>query len=121
MTKRKLNVLVTGLNGVVGRALRGTLQKRYNLSALSRSGVNGLPKERVHRADIADFGGIKPAFHNMDVVLNLAADGGMSSASGMDAGWDSMLRNNIIGTYNVLQAAKESGVSRVILIVQGRL
>ena len=31
----KLNVLVTGLNGVVGRALRGTLEKRYNLSALS--------------------------------------------------------------------------------------
>ena len=120
MIKRKLNVLVTGPNGIVGRALRCTLQKRYNLSALSRSGVNGLPKERIHRADIADFGAIKPAFHNMDVVLNLA-DGGMSSASGMNKGWDSMLRNNIIGTYNFLQAAKESGVSRVILTVQGRL
>ena len=119
MTKRKLNVLVTGLNGVVGRALRCTLQKRYNLSALSRSGVNGLPKERVHRADIADFDAIKSAFHNVDVVLNLAADGGMSSTSGMDAGWDSMLRNNIIGTYNVLQAAKESGVSRAILASSG--
>ncbi|HJO57848.1 MAG TPA: NAD(P)-dependent oxidoreductase, partial [Nitrospinaceae bacterium] len=43
----------------------------------------------------------------------------MSSASGMDAGWDSMLRNNIVGTYNVLQAAKESGVSRVILASSG--
>ena len=116
---KKLNVLVTGLNGVVGQALRGTLEKRYNLSALSRSGVSGLPIERNHRADIADFEKIKPAFDNADVVLNLAADGGMSSASGMDAGWDSMLRNNIVGTYNVLQAAKESGVSRVILASSG--
>ena len=115
----KLNVLVTGLNGVVGRALRGTLEKRYNVSALSRSGVSGLPIERNHRADIADFEAIKPAFHNVDVVVNLAADGGMSSVSGMDAGWDSMLRNNIVGTYNVLQAAKESGVSRVILASSG--
>ena len=116
---KKLNVLVTGLNGVVGQALRGTLEKRYNLSALSRSGVSGLPIERNHRADIADFEKLKPAFDNADVVLNLAADGGMSSASGMDAGWDSMLRNNIVGTYNVLQAAKESGVSRVILASSG--
>jgi len=116
---KKLNVLVTGLNGVVGQALRGTLEKRYNLSALSRSGVSGLPIERNHRADIADFEKLKPAFDNADVVLNLAADGGMSSASGMDAGWDSMLRNNIVGTYNVLQAAKESGVSRVVLASSG--
>lgn len=116
---KKLNVLVTGLNGVVGQALRGTLEKRYNLSALSRSGVSGLPIERNHRADIADFKKIKPAFNNVDVVLNLAADGGMSSANGMHAGWDSMLRNNIVGTYNVLQAAKESGVSRVILASSG--
>ena len=87
----KLNVLVTGLNGVVGRALRGTFEKRYNLSDLSRCGVSGLPIERKHRADIADFKKIRPAFDNVDVVVNLAADGGMSSANGMDAGWDSML------------------------------
>ena len=68
---KKLNVLVTGLNGVVGQALRGTLEKRYNLSALSRSGVSGLPIERNHRADIADFEKLKPAFDNADVVLNL--------------------------------------------------
>ena len=37
----------------------------------------------------------------------------------MHAGWDSMLRNNIVGTYNVLRAAKESGVSRVVLASSG--
>ncbi len=111
----KLKLLVTGLNGVVGRALRPALEERYEISALSRSGVDGLPKDRVFKADIAELDSLYPAMKGIDVVLNLAADGGQSSALGMDAGWDAMLRNNIVGTYNVCEAAKQSGVSRVIL------
>jgi nucleoside-diphosphate-sugar epimerase len=115
----KLKLLVTGLNGVVGRALRPALEERYEISALSRSGVEGLPPERVFKADIADIDSLAPAFKGVDVVLNLAADGGVSSAEGMNAGWDSMLRNNIIGVYNVLETAKNADVSRVILASSG--
>jgi len=115
----RIKLLVTGLNGVVGRALRPVLEERYELSALSRSGVDGLPEGRVFRTDIADIDSLRPAFRGVDVVLNLAADGGQSSAEGMNAGWDSMLHNNIIGTYNVLEVAKEAGVSRVILASSG--
>lgn len=115
----KLKLLVTGLNGVVGRALRPALEERYEISALSRSGVDGLPPERVFRADIADGDSLYPAFEGIDVVLNLAADGGVSSPHGMNSGWDSMLRNNIIGVYNVLEAARQSGVSRVVLASSG--
>ena len=82
----KIKLLVTGLNGVVGRALRPALEKRYELSALSRSGVDGLPEERVFKADVADIDALYPAFRGVDVVLNLAADGGQSSAEGMNAG-----------------------------------
>ncbi len=112
-------LLVTGLNGVVGRALRPALEERYELSALSRSGVDGLPAERVFKADIQDIDSLRPAFEGIDVVLNLAADGGQGSPNGMDAGWESMLRNNIIGAYNVLEIAWQSGVSRVILASSG--
>ncbi len=115
----KLKLLATGLNGVVGRALRPVLEERYELSALSRSGVDGLPPERVFKTDIADIESLRTAFKGVDVVLNLAADGGQSNAEGMNAGWDSTLHNNIIGTYNVLEVAKESGVSRVILPSSG--
>lgn len=111
----KLKLLVTGLSGVVGRALRPALEERYELSALSRSGVAGLPSERVFKADIADIDSLYSAMQDVDVVLNLAADGGMSSPDGMNAGWEPMLRNNIVGAYNVLEAAKQSGVKRVIL------
>ena len=115
----KLKLLVTGLNGVVGRALRPALEQRYELSALSRSGVDGLPKERVFRADIAEIDSLYPAFEGVDVVLNLAADGGAGSPAGMNAGWESMLRNNIVGVYNVLEVARQARVSRVILASSG--
>lgn len=116
---KKLNLLVTGLSGVVGQALKPVLEERYNVSALSRRGVDGLPDERVFKANIADFDSLQPAFEGVDVVLNLAADGGMSSVDGMDGGWDTMLRNNIVGVYNVLEAARQARVSRVILASSG--
>lgn len=118
MTKQ-LNLLVTGLNGVVGKALRPALEKRFTVSALSRSGVDGLPEERVFKADIANLDALRPAFEGVDVVLNLAADGGLGSVDGMDSGWDTMLRNNIVGTYNVLETARQAGVSRVVLASSG--
>ncbi len=115
----KLKLLVTGLNGVVGQALWPGLKDRYIVSALSRSGVDGLPDDRVFRADVADIDSLRTAFEGVDVVLNLAADGGLSSEAGMDAGWPSMLQNNIIGTYNVLEVARQAGVKRVILASSG--
>jgi nucleoside-diphosphate-sugar epimerase len=115
----KLKLLVTGLNGVVGKALRPALEERYELSALSRSGVDGLPEERVFKANIADIDSLRPAFQGIDVVLNLAAAGGLSSDVGMDGPWDTMLENNIVGAYNVLEVAKQAGVSRVILASSG--
>ena len=112
-------VLVTGLNGAVGSAMRPALAERYELSALSRSGVSGLPGERVFRADISDFGAIRPAFEGIDTVVHLAADGGVNSSDGMDAPWEAMLQNNIIGTFNVLEAARQAGARRVVLASSG--
>ena len=116
---KKMNLRATGLSGVVGQALKPVLEERYNVSALSRSGVDGLPDGQVLKANIAEFDSIRPAFEGVDCVLNLAADGGMSSADGMDGGWDTMLENNIVGAYNVLEAARQAGVSRVILASSG--
>ena len=44
----------------------------------------------------------------MDVVVHLAAD-----PSGAH-GWESVLQNNIIGSYHVLEASRLAGVQRVI-------
>lgn len=115
----KLKLLVTGLSGVVGRALRPALEERYEISALSRSGSGDLPPVRVFKANVADIDSLYPAFEGVDVVLNLAAAGGASDPAGMNGDWDTMLRDNIVGCYNVLEVARQSGVSRVILASSG--
>lgn len=106
MAKKK--VLVTGLSGVVGSAMRDELEERYELSSLSRYGTEGIPEERNFKGNITDLDSILPAFEGQDTIVHLAAD---RSAR---ADWESALRNNFVGTYNIYEAAKRTGVKRVV-------
>jgi nucleoside-diphosphate-sugar epimerase len=103
------SVLVTGMSGLIGRAFRKQVDGRYDLRALNRSAVEGLP---CHRADIADLGAIKPAFAGVETVVHLAAQVG-------NPAWEAVLRHNITGTYNVFEAAREAGVKRVVFASSG--
>ena len=104
-------VLVTGMSGLIGRALRKHLEARFDLSALNRSAVEGVP---CHRADIADREAIVPAFEGVDTVVHLAAD-----ATSPNPPWDSIQRNNVAGTYNVYEAARRAKVRRVVFASSG--
>ena len=103
MAKKK--VLVTGLAGGVGSVVRKFLGEKYEMSALDLTPVEGVES---HVADLSDLDAIRPAFVGQDVVVHLGAD-----ARG-EAPWDSVLKNNIIGTYNVMEACREAGVARVV-------
>ena len=105
--------LITGMSGLVGGALRRRLEGAggYELTALNRGSLDGV---RCFRADIADSEAIKPAFANQDVVVHLAAYQG-----GKD--WEGHLRGNIVGTYNVFEAARLAGVRRVIYASSGNV
>lgn len=99
-------VLVTGMSGLIGGAVRRHLAGSYDLAALNRSGVPGIP---THQADITDLDAIRPAFAGQDTVVHLAG------VSRNQAGWDEILPHNVIGTYNVFEAAREAGVRRVVI------
>ena len=71
MAMNKKKVLVTGASGRVGQVVLGRLGETYELSALNRSPVAGIP---CTQADIADLDGIVPAFEGIDAVL---APGGL--------------------------------------------
>ena len=97
-------VLVTGAEGTIGSAVREHLGGRYELTSLTLT-----PQEfPSHVADVADLDAILPAFEHVDAVVHLAA-----SAS-LEAPWDDVLRNNIVGTYNVFEASRQAGVERVV-------
>lgn len=97
------------MSGLIGRALRKEIEGRYDLRALNRGAVEGLP---CHRADIADLGAIEPAFAGVETVVHLAAQVG-------NPDWGPVQRHNITGTYNVFEAARRAGVKRVIFASSG--
>ena len=105
------SVLVTGMSGLIGRALRKQLEGRFDLRALNRGAVEGVP---CHRADVADLEAIAPAFEGVDTVVHLAAD-----ATSPNPPWDSILHNNVVGTYNVYEAARRAKVKRVVFASSG--
>src|SRR3989442_119624 len=103
-------VLVTGMSGLMGRGVRRQLGARYELRALNRRAVDGVP---CHQADIVDLAAIEPAFKGVDAVVHLAASVGSS------APFDELLRANVIGTYNVFEASRRAGVRRVVYASSG--
>ena len=104
-------VLITGMSGLIGGVVRKRLEGRYELSALNRRDVPGVVP--CHRADIADFDAIQPAFEGVDVVVHLAA------YAKTEATWEEILNNNVIGTYNVFESSRRAGVKRVIYASSG--
>ena len=105
----KTKVLITGMSGHIGSAIKERLMDKYELSALNRSDVPGV---ECHRADITNLEAIKPAFEGKDVVVHLAGSGG---------DWDTIYGLNIKGSYNVYEAARLAGVKRVIAASTGRV
>ena len=108
MARKK--VLVTGMNGLIGGVVRRRLEGEYDLSALNRGEVAGVP---CHRADLGDLDAIRPAFEGIDCVVHMAA------VVTLAANLDDVVRTNVIGTYNVFEAAHRAGVGRVVYASSG--
>ncbi|MDD9963365.1 MAG: NAD(P)-dependent oxidoreductase [Gammaproteobacteria bacterium] len=105
-----MNILITGMSGLIGAAVRRRLAPRARLSALNRSTVEGVP---TTRADLADLEALRPAFDGQETVIHLAAKAGENYS------WEELLQTNIVGTRNVLAAAREAGCKRVIFASSG--
>ncbi|HET8576948.1 MAG TPA: NAD(P)-dependent oxidoreductase [Methylomirabilota bacterium] len=103
-------VLITGMSGLIGGAVRRRLEGRYTLVALNRRPVEGV---HCHQGDIRDLGAIEPAFAGVDVVVHLAAkvDSGAS--------WEAVLADNLIGTHNVFEACRRARVKRIVYASSG--
>lgn len=105
-----MRILVTGMSGLIGTALRAALESDHDLTALNRSLVDGVT---THCADIADFDAIRAAFENQDVVVHLAAKAGENYT------WQELRDTNVEGTRHVFQATVDAGVERVVFASSG--
>ena len=59
-------------------------------------------------ADIGDLDALVAACAGIDAIVHLAA------TSAVDSVWEAVLESNLIGTYNVFEAARRAGVPRVV-------
>src|SRR5579863_3056950 len=103
-------VLITGAGGGIGRSLRETLRGVYPVLRLSDR-VPLAPArdgEEVDRTDIADTAAVERMVAGVDGIVHL---GGISGENT----WERILDANIIGLYNVFEAARRAGVRRIVM------
>ena len=101
-------VLLTGAGGAIGTRLRKLLAAHYELVLTDLAPPSGLePQEAFIAADLADAGSIERAVAGAEGIVHL---GGQS----VEAPWETIVHSNIVGTYNLFEAARKHGVKRVV-------
>lgn len=101
-------VLITGAAGDIGSHLRRELAGVYQLRLSDMRPVQSLRSgERYEPGDITNLGDMLRVVRDVDAVVHL---GGVSS----EAAWEAILQANLVGCYNVFEAARRNGVKRIL-------
>ena len=101
-------VLITGAAGGIGRRIRPLLRGVY--SSLRLSDVVAIEPEQGEefvKADLADLAAVEQLCQGVDGIIHLGA-------SSVEDAWEPVLQNNIIGGYNVFEAARRQHVKRLV-------
>jgi uronate dehydrogenase len=104
-------VLFLGSSGKVGQSLLEEYFKDYKNDYKIILGFHNEKLEynlESRKVDLSDLGALKEAMNGIDVVINFAAN------SNPDAEFSEILEPNIIGAYNVFEAARQTRIKRVI-------
>jgi len=104
----KTKILITGAAGCVGSVLVPHLKDRYDLVLTDIRQPPNCSDLLFIKADLTDLEAMRAVCDGVSTVLHFAADPRIT------APWESLLPNNIVGTYNIFQAAHEAGCKRII-------
>jgi uronate dehydrogenase len=100
-------ILITGAAGDVGTHLRRELAAKYRIRASDLRSLKKIGKETYVRADVSKMADALRITKGVDAIVHL---GGYS----VEGPWEGILGANIIGCYNVFEAARRNGVKRII-------
>ena len=101
-------VLITGASGDVGTHLRRELAGRYKLRLSDLRPLKDKAKgETFAKADISRMADALRITKGVDAIVHL---GGYS----VEGPWEGILQANIIGCYNMFDAARRNGVKRFL-------
>jgi UDP-glucose 4-epimerase len=111
-----MNVIATGGAGFIGSNLvERLINDGHRVSVIDNLSTG--KRENLHEEaeffnlDIADLGAIKPAFEQKDIVFHVAALPRLARSIEDPA---STFQSNVTGTLNVLLAARDAGIKRVV-------
>ena len=101
-------VLITGAAGGLGRMFREKLAgyAALRLSDMADLGDAG-PGEEIVYCDLSDAAAVDDLVAGCDGIMHL---GGQS----LEAEWQTILNSNIVGAYNLFEAARRHGKPRII-------
>ena len=102
-------ILITGAAGDVGTRLRKLLKGVYSRIRASdiRKPTDLGADEEFMAADLADYGQVEKITTGVDGIVHL---GGYS----VEGPWETIHKSNIVGCYNLFEAAYRAGVKRVV-------
>ena len=100
-------VLITGATGDVGTHLSRELAGKYKLRLSDRRPLKAPKGQTFVKADVSRMADAVRITKGVDAVVHL---GGYS----VEGPWESILQANIIGCYNVFEAARRNGVKRIV-------
>jgi uronate dehydrogenase len=100
-------ILITGAAGDVGTHLRRELARKYRIRASDLRSLKKVGSETFMRADVSKMADVLRITKGVDAIVHL---GGYS----VEGPWEGILSANIIGCYNVFEAARRNGVKRII-------
>jgi uronate dehydrogenase len=100
-------ILITGAAGDVGTHLRRELAGKYRIRASDLRPLKKVAQETFMRADISRMADALRITKGVDAIVHL---GGYS----VEGPWEGILSANIIGCYNVFEAARGNGVKRIL-------
>lgn len=108
--------VITGAAGTIGSALRQALSELQVelVSTDIRPVVPVGPHDHVVTADLSDLSSLAELFAGAEGVIHL---GGIPD----EADFHDLAEVNIVGTYHVLEAARRTGVARVVYASSNRL
>jgi uronate dehydrogenase len=102
-------LLLTGAAGGLGRVLRPRLRalcRTLRVSDIAELGA-AAEGEEVRPAQLADQAAVPALLDGVDAVVHL---GGVST----EQPWEPILQANIVGLYNLYEAARKQGVKRIV-------
>ena len=105
---KQARILISGSKGLIGRILIENLSDSFEIYGLD---LEVEKDEKYFKADISNYEELASVFEEIgliDCIVHLAGD------PKVEAEWQSVLKNNIIGTRNIYECARKYGIKKLV-------